>query len=71
MNLIRCALCDKPVDEQTVERDDARRGWCFTVKCHGAEDQCFVDYEFVASAGCDLDQMEASAFTVRKIEARV
>ncbi len=65
---IRCAICDKPVDEVIEWYDDLSCEWRLKVRCHGDTDYMAVPL-FKLSIE-QIDQMkgqEGVAFTVRRI----
>lgn len=52
MNLrIRCAVCDKPVDDWTVWDEPAQRRNRIVARCHGAEDEMTISYEDIHAVG--------------------
>ena len=65
---IRCAICDKPVDEVIEWYDDLSCEWRLKVRCHGDTDYMAVPLFKLSPE--QIDQMkgqEVVAFTVRRI----
>lgn len=51
---IRCAVCNRPVEEAVFEETDVFYGIRITVRCHGAKDSMLLGREFLKS----LDNQE-------------
>ena len=70
---IRCAICQKSVDEIVTWHDEARRRWIVEVTCHGEEDTMVMDFGFVAGLNRDertqLERSEGVAFATKRIAA--
>lgn len=66
---IRCALCDRPVDEIEVWRDEYYRCLFITVHCHGDRDEMqipdSIEYEFRAVE--QIMNQEGVAFATKRI----
>lgn len=67
MKFVYCALCGKPVDEQTMTHDPARKGWRVEVSCHGQTDECFLSEAFVQRHGDVISEGEATAFATKAL----
>jgi hypothetical protein len=60
---IRCARCDKPVDEIWTTYDPWTRVTRFVVRCHGQRDTCeLTDLDMLAIIGRGASIVNAIAF---------
>lgn len=67
---IRCAICDKPVDEVIEMYDDFSGEWRLKVRCHGDTDYMAVPLFKMTTQ--QIDQMkgqEGVAFSVGRINS--
>ncbi|BAU93340.1 hypothetical protein MPPM_4735 [Methylorubrum populi] len=68
---IRCAVCDKPVDEWTMWENPADMSRGIKVRCHGEEDSMKMTWGFLADLTPDerrrLEQSEGVAFATKRL----
>lgn len=65
---IRCAVCDKPVDEVIEMYDEASREWRLKVHCHGDTDYMAVPiYKLTPQQVDQINNQEGVAFSVKRI----
>lgn len=70
---IRCAICDKPVDEVVVWENPEDMSREFRVRCHGDKDSMKLTWDFMDGLTPDerrwLGQSEGVAFATKRIAA--
>lgn len=65
---IRCAICDKPVDEVFEMYDDMNCKWWLKVRCHGDADVMAVPlFKLTPEQVNEMRNQEGVAFSVNRI----
>lgn len=67
---IRCAICEKPVDEVIEMYDELSCEWRLKVRCHGETDYMAVQlFKFTPEQLAQMKDQEGVAFSVKRISA--
>lgn len=71
--MIRCAICDKPVDAFVKQIGPEMRGREIVAYCHGDRDIMFLSEEDLQNMGPDearqIEHGEGIAFTTKRVTA--